>query len=152
MLRSPPFGLKSEARKMAGCIWNRDAFVVDDTFHAKCPISREVVIKSVTHVAGGEIKLRHMIVRGRIQPSFLGFRLFGEPEPGRVPALVVLDLGRDATDLLEAGGRSTVQLRPVQRVVHARIGQQMHEGHVTSPLIEFACLNLLFRPLAAAIA
>ena len=96
--------LKSEARQMSARIWNCDPLVTRDTFHSKSPVSREVVIEPVAHVAGGQIELRAVIVRSSIELSLFGLRPLGEPEPGRVPGVVILDPRRNAPTSLSRAG------------------------------------------------
>src|SRR5262249_21402864 len=69
------FGLESEAGQMPSGIRNGDALVTSDTFHSESPISREVIVEPVAHVAGGQIELRAVIVGGGVQIPLLGFGL-----------------------------------------------------------------------------
>ncbi len=121
--------LKSETRQMSARIRNGDALVAGDALHSESPVAREVVVEAVAHVAGGQIELRAVIVGGGVQVALLGFRLLGDLEPSRVPGIVVLDTRRNRAELLEPGRRRAVEQRPVERVVHARIGQQVQERH-----------------------
>src|SRR5262245_50048732 len=47
------FCLEPEAGQMTAGIRNCDALITSDTFHSERPVSREVVVKPVAHVAGG---------------------------------------------------------------------------------------------------
>src|SRR5262245_8070108 len=75
-----------------------------------------------------------MVIRGGIGPPLLSFRLFGDLEPNFVPGIVVLDAGRDSTELLEPRRRGAIEQRPVECVVHAQIGQHVHKRHCLSPM------------------
>jgi hypothetical protein len=86
--------LESEAWQISAGIRNCDALVTRDTFHSESPVSREVVVEPVAHVASGQIELRAVIVRGSVQPALLGFCLFGDLKPNRVPGIIVFDARR----------------------------------------------------------
>src|ERR1700691_658713 len=94
--------LDSEARQMSAGIRNFDALVASNIFHSESPVSRKVVIEPVTHVAGRQIELRAMVVRGGVQVTLLGFRLFGDLKPDRVPGIIILDTRCNGTKLFEA--------------------------------------------------
>src|SRR5262249_28429549 len=96
------FGLESEARQMSAGIRNLDALVTGDVFHSESPVAGEVVVEPIAYVAGRQIELRAVIVRSGVQVPLLGFRLFGDLKPSRVPRIIVLDTRRNGAQLFEA--------------------------------------------------
>jgi hypothetical protein len=133
------FRLKSEARQVSARIGNGDALVTGDTSHSERPVSGEVVIEPIAHVAGRQIELCAVVVRGGIQPAFFGLSFFRNLEPDRVPGIVVLDARCDGAELLEPRGRCPVEQWTVERVVHAHIGQHVQKRHRCLPRIRRGC-------------
>src|SRR5262245_50837295 len=127
------FRLKPEAWQSSAGIRDCDALITGDTSHSEGPIAGEVVVEAVAHVTSGQIELSAVIVGGGVQPALLGLRFFGNLKPDRVPGSVVLDPRCNGAKLLQARGRGPIEQRPVERVVHAHIGQYLHECHSLSP-------------------
>src|SRR5262249_17075931 len=96
------FRLQPEARQMSSGIGNCDALVTGHTSHSESPVSREVVVETVAHVAGRQVEFGAVVVGGSIQVTLLDFRLFGDLKPDRVPGIVILDARRDGGEFLEA--------------------------------------------------
>src|SRR6185312_6651018 len=82
--------LEPEARQMSAGIRNLDALVTGDIFHSESPVSGEVVVEPVSHVARRQIELRTVIVRGGVQVPLLGLCFFGDLKPDRVPGIIIL--------------------------------------------------------------
>src|SRR4029077_16592017 len=106
-----------KSRQVPPWIGNRDAFVPSNALHSKSPVAGEVLIKPVADLSGGEIELRAVVVRSRIEPPLFGFSALGESQPDRVPAFVIFDLWRNRANFLDSCLRRAIEQWPVESVV-----------------------------------
>src|SRR5262245_18374972 len=94
--------LQAKSRQVAARIRHGKAFISGGALHRARPVAGEIVVQAVTGVSRRKLGLGAVVIRGGIGPPLFSFRLFGDLKPNFVPGIVVLDVGRDSTELLEA--------------------------------------------------